>query len=204
MDKKLKIPIFPLDKVILFPETNLPLNIFEEQYIEMIDYAFSKNKLIGMVQNKNDSELYNVGCVGKITSFNETDDGRYIVNLLGKSIFTITKEIKSDYKFRIVESVFTYSESLYEKKINIDLNKKKLLSNRYQEFLIYNNSKIELDFVDKISSSDLIKFIAMTSPFSKEDKQMLLETYSLDKLLENIFTLFDYYMNIDKNNTSIN
>jgi Lon protease-like protein len=170
----------------------------------MIDYAFSKNKLIGMVQNKNDSELYNVGCVGKITSFNETDDGRYIVNLLGKSIFTITKEIKSDYKFRIVESVFTYSESLYEKKINIDLNKKKLLSNRYQEFLIYNNSKIELDFVDKISSSDLIKFIAMTSPFSKEDKQMLLETYSLDKLLENIFTLFDYYMNIDKNNTSIN
>ena len=140
MDKKLKIPIFPLDKVILFPETNLPLNIFEEQYIEMIDYAFSKNKLIGMVQNKNDSELYNVGCVGKITSFNETDDGRYIVNLLGKSIFTITKEIKSDYKFRIVESVFTYSESLYEKKINIDLNKKKLLSNRYQEFLIYNNS----------------------------------------------------------------
>ena len=70
----MKIPIFPLNGAIMFPNTNLPLNIFEERYIDMVDYTLSKNKIIGMIQRKANNELYDIGCYGKITAFNETPD----------------------------------------------------------------------------------------------------------------------------------
>ena len=99
MAKKMLIPIFPLNGAILFPETNLPLNIFEERYIEMIDFALSKNKLLGMIQTKDNGDLYRVGCIGRINSFNETKDGRYIINLRGKNHFSILKEVPLNHKF---------------------------------------------------------------------------------------------------------
>ena len=77
----MKIAIFPLNGAILFPKTNLPLNIFEERYVDMVDYSLSSNRYVGMVQQKENNELYNVGCYGKITVFNETPDGRYLINL---------------------------------------------------------------------------------------------------------------------------
>ena len=93
MIKKTLLPIFPLNGAILFPETNLPINIFEERYIKMIDFALGKDKIIGMIQTKDNGNLYRVGCIGRINSFNETDDGRYIVNLTGKNYFSILKEV---------------------------------------------------------------------------------------------------------------
>ena len=99
----MKIPIFPLNGAILFPKTNLPLNIFEERYIDMVDYSLAGDRLIGMVQYKEKSELYNVGCYGKITVFNETPDGRYLINLEGINCFKIIKEINTEHKFRICE-----------------------------------------------------------------------------------------------------
>ena len=93
------LPIFPLNGAVLFPETNLPLNIFEDRYIEMVNYALSSNRLIGMVQRDKSGNLFKVGCVGKITSFNETKDGRYLINLQGINCFKIKKEIKEKYKF---------------------------------------------------------------------------------------------------------
>ena len=97
----MKIPIFPLNGAIMFPKTNLPLNIFEERYIDMIDYAFSNKRLIGMVQQKPDKSLFDIGCYGKITFFNETPDKRYTINLEGLSRFKIISEIDSGYNFRI-------------------------------------------------------------------------------------------------------
>ena len=79
----MEFPVFPLNGAILFPETNLPLNIFEQRYIQMVDYALANNRTIGMIQNKDNNEFFKVGCLGKITSFNETDDGRYQINLKG-------------------------------------------------------------------------------------------------------------------------
>ena len=86
----MKVPIFPLNGAIMFPYTNLPLNIFEERYIDMVDYSLSKNRIVGMVQYKTNNEIYDVGCYGKITVFNETPDKRYFINLEGKNCFKIT------------------------------------------------------------------------------------------------------------------
>ena len=88
----MQIPIFPLNSAVLYPETNLPLNIFEDRYIDMVDFALSNKRLIGMIQTNEKGKLFKVGCVGKITSFNETKDGRYLINLEGMNLFLLKKE----------------------------------------------------------------------------------------------------------------
>ena len=105
MINKLLIPIFPLSGIIFFPDTDLPLNIFEKRYLEMIDFALSKNKTIGMIQTQQNGNFYNKGCLGKITSFNETNDGRYLINMRGESIFSFINEIESNNHFRMGEVV---------------------------------------------------------------------------------------------------
>ena len=92
--KKITIPVFPLNGAILFPDTNLPLNIFEERYIEMINFALANNKTIGMIQLKDGGTLFDIGCVGKINSFSETEDGRYIINLYGQNYFSIINNLR--------------------------------------------------------------------------------------------------------------
>ena len=122
----MQIPIFPLNGAVLYPETNLPLNIFEDRYIEMVDFALSNKRLIGMIQADEKENLFSVGCLGKITSFNETKDGRYLINLEGMNLFLLKKEISSDFKFRMVEaSSIQYNPD----KHNVDGNMKKLLLN---------------------------------------------------------------------------
>ena len=116
----MQIPIFPLNGAILFPKTNLPLNIFEQRYIDMVDYSLAGNRLIGMVQHKEKNELYNVGCYGKITIFNEMPDDRYLINLEGINCFKITNEIDTRYKFRICEI------EIFENSNNIQLSLTKL------------------------------------------------------------------------------
>ena len=98
----MQIPIFPLNGAVLYPETNLPLNIFEDRYIDMVDFALSNKRLIGMIQTDEKGKLFKVGCIGKITSFNETKDGRYLINLEGMNLFLLKKEIDMGFKFRII------------------------------------------------------------------------------------------------------
>ena len=102
------IPIFPLNGAVLFPKTNLPLNIFEDRYIAMVDYVLSKDRLIGMIQSKNTDELFNIGCLGKIIGFNETNDGRYLINLEGISCFVLKKEITKKYLCSLLHNVNIY------------------------------------------------------------------------------------------------
>ena len=95
------IPIFPLSNFIIFPKTTVPLNIFEPRYIQMIDDSMKSHRLIGMIQPKRSGELkkpdlYQVGCIGKITSFNETEDGRYLIIINGVTSFNIKQEINSE------------------------------------------------------------------------------------------------------------
>ena len=102
------IPIFPLSNFIIFPNTTVPLNIFEPRYIQMIDDSMKSHRMIGMIQPKKSGELkkpdlYEVGCIGKITSFNETDDGRYLVIINGISRFNINKEIETNKLYRTCE-----------------------------------------------------------------------------------------------------
>ena len=93
----MRFPIFPLNGAILFPGTNLPLNIFEKKYIQMVDYAFSNNRLIGMIQIKENKNFFKIGCLGKITNFTETQDGRYQINLEGLHRFRLKKNFRDRF-----------------------------------------------------------------------------------------------------------
>ena len=132
----MKFPVFPLNGAILFPNTNLPLNIFEDRYIDMVDYALSHDRLIGMIQLKKNQEFYDVGCLGKITNFTETGDGRYQINLEGINRFKIKKIFKDDHKFIRVEGESLKYNSNFTKHTSTLNNK--LLSNfkTYSSFSI--------------------------------------------------------------------
>ena len=204
MAKKMLIPVFPLNGAILFPETNLPLNIFEERYIEMIDFALGKNKLLGMIQTKDNGDLYRVGCIGRINSFNETKDGRYIINLRGKNHFSILKEVPSNHKFRLVESVFENINIIQDKTFELKKFNKELFITKYRPYINRINPSIDINLINKIEPTTLIKFIAMSCPFSSADKQMLLETFNLNDLAHKLITLFEYYSSTNKNERSVN
>ena len=118
-DLPLTVPIFPLSNFIIFPKTTVPLNIFEPRYIDMINDSMKSNKMIGMIQPKASNvknvipDLHDVGCLGKITSFRETEDGRFLIELKGLIRFQTKKEVNTDYKYRILEVNFnSYLEDL--------------------------------------------------------------------------------------------
>ena len=196
----MKIAIFPLNGAILFPKTNLPLNIFEERYVDMIDYSLSNNRFIGMVQQKENNELYNVGCYGKITVFNETQDKRYLINLEGISCFKIIKEIDSASKFRICEiEIFdNFSGPILQ-----DGLKPKILDS-FKKYNKVKNINVNLDDVSQLNVVDLLKLIVMVSPFDVSVKQMFLELKSNKELYENILSTLEIELASHQESTSIN
>lgn len=185
------IPIFPLSGVIVFPDTDLPLNIFEPRYIEMIDYSLSTDKLIGIIQPLKKNNLYEYGCIGKITNFNETKDGRYIISLQGLNLFTPKNEVFKNTKFRLFE-VEKHENIAENKFIEENFNKISLIE-KFKKFCKLNDSTADLNIIKSIESRDLIKLVAMVSPFNSAEKQMLLETKGLNELSENIISLFEFY-----------
>jgi len=192
------IPIFPLNGAIMFPGTNLPLNIFEERYIDMVDYSLSKNRNLGMIQHKSNNELYNVGCYGKITVFNETPNKRYFINLEGKGFFKINKEINADYKFRMCEiEIFNnYNNDTLQ-----DSLKKELLE-CYQKYNKIKKIDLSFDEISKLNVVDLLRLIVMVSPFETSIKQMCLELKSNTELYESVLsTLKIELASIEKTNS---
>ena len=191
-----KIPVFPLSNFIIFPNTTVPLNIFEPRYIQMVDDCMKGNRLIGIVQPKKTGELkkpnlYEVGCAGKITSFNETEDGRYLIVINGICRYQIIDELKNDKLYRECKVSFesfvndlseNKNEDIKNSEIKSVFNDLKILFKK-QGYLI-NWKDIEQQSLDKT-----INTLAMASPFSLEEKQMLLETNTLserNKKLEKI------------------
>ena len=201
MPDTFNLPIFPLNGTILFPETNLPLNIFEQRYLDMVDFALSTNKKFGMIQSKDNGNLYDIGCIGRIISYEETSDGRYLINILGEKYFEVLNEKKIKNLFRTVEArEFVPDKSL---KINqINEQTKHYLIQKYINFVKSSKYEVDFAFLEKIEPLALIKFIAMAAPFGSAEKQMLLETYHSDILASKLITLFDYYTT--SNNRSLN
>tara|TARA_Y100001970_G_scaffold82095_1_gene103907 strand:+ start:661 stop:1266 length:606 start_codon:yes stop_codon:yes gene_type:complete len=201
MPDTFNLPIFPLNGTILFPETNLPLNIFEQRYLDMVDFALSTNKKFGMIQSKDNGNLYDIGCIGRIISYEETSDGRYLINILGEKYFEVLNEKKIKNLFRTVEArEFVPDKSL---KINqINEQTKHSLIQKYINFVKSSKYEVDFAFLEKIEPLALIKFIAMAAPFGSAEKQMLLETYHSDILASKLITLFDYYTT--SNNRSLN
>ncbi len=198
MNKKEKFPnkisVFPLSNFIFFPNTNVPLNIFEPRYIEMINDSMKSSRLIGMVQPKKNmgsstNGLYDIGCLGKITSFSETEDGRYLIVLNGLSRFKIVEEIKNDKLYRECKISFEeFENDTNTNKEDIKFSDLKLIFKDFKSFFEKRGFAINWNELEKQSLEQTINALAMASPFSLEEKQILLETKNLnlrkDKLEE--------------------
>ena len=202
-----KIPIFPLSNFIIFPNTTVPLNIFEPRYLDMINDSMKSDKLIGMIQPKsskqenNIPELYDVGCLGKITSFRETEDGRYLIELKGKIRFQNIKEINSEKKYRILEVNYTnFINDLGDQKEKLNFSDLELIFKDLKSLFEKRGFIINWKALEKQSLGETINALSMASPFSLEEKQILLEAKNLDirknKIAEILKTyVFDNYEN---------
>ncbi len=203
------IPIFPLSNFIIFPKTSVPLNIFEPRYLEMVDESMKTNKFIGMVQpkntTKNNFDLYSVGCLGKIISFKETEDKRYLIELKGIIRFEIIDEIKTNKKFRECQINFNnFYDDINEtnqevlKFSDLELIFKDLKSLFEKRGFIINWKGLETQSLDEI-----VNALAMASPFTLEEKQILLETKNLITRKSKIAEILTTYSHDDFNNTTI-
>ena len=201
------IPVFPLSNFIIFPKTTVPLNIFEPRYIDMINDSMQSDKIIGMIQPKNSldkknrPELYEIGCAGKITSFNETQDGRFLIELKGLTRFKNVKEIETEKKYRILEVNYkNFYQDLTNEKEEIKFSDLELIFKDLKSLFEKRGFIINWKALEKQSLDETINALAMASPFTLEEKQILLEAENLDlrknKIAEILKTYtFDIYDN---------
>ena len=181
------IPVFPLSNFIIFPKTTVPLNIFEERYVNMIDDSMQSNKFIGMIQPKKTNDgltppvLHDIGCLGKITSFKETEDRRYLIELKGLIRFKVIREIESSKKYRQYEVDFnSFDHDLNEKKEELKFSDLELIFKDLKALFEKRGFIINWKELEKQSLDETINALAMASPFTVEEKQVLLEAESLN------------------------
>ena len=194
------LPIFPLSNFIFFPDTSAPLNVFEPRYIQMIDESIKTNRMIGMAQpkglvNPKKPDLFKVGCLGKISNFNETDDGRYVIVLNGITRFNIVEEIDSGKLFREFKINYTgFEYDVNNKEIEINFSDINLIFNNLKNIFEKQGYIINWNELEKQSLDQTINTLSMAAPFSKEEKQMLLEAKNIKlrkQKLEQIIKLYN-------------
>ena len=189
----LTIPIFPLSGVIYFPKTNLPLNIFEQRYLNLVNDAYNKDKLMGMVQSKKeDQKVYQVGCLGKISDFQKSKDGRLIINLTGVTRFKILKEISNNKLYReFTVDYADFSEDVKDAKNEIDT---KSLIEKSKNFFKKNGLLLNWKEFEKLDQSQKINTLAMIAPVTNEEKQKLLEAISTKDKIETLESIISFYL----------
>ena len=208
-DLPIKLPVFPLSNFIIFPKTTVPLNIFEPRYIQMIDDAMKGNRIIGIVQPKKSGDLkkpnlYDVGCAGKITSFNETEDGRYLIVINGICRFKIISEEKNDKLYRVCKTDFSeYLDDLSINSEDINFNDLKFIFNELKTFFKKQGYLINLEDLKKNNLDQTINALSMASPFSLEEKQILLETKNLKIRKEKLEEILKIYTQDNFSNTTL-
>ena len=204
-----KIAVFPLSNFIIFPQTSVPLNIFEPRYIKMIDDSMKGNRMIGIIQPKKSGDLkkpnlYDVGCAGKITSFNETEDGRYLIVLNGICRFKIISEEKNKKLFRVYKISFAeYLEDLNNKNEDIKFTDLKFIFDELKSFFKKQGYIIDLEELKKNKLDHTINTLSMASPFSLEEKQILLETKNLKIRKEKLEEILKIYTLDNFSNTTL-
>ena len=206
------IPVFPLSNFIIFPKTAVPLNIFEPRYLEMVNDSMKAEKFIGMVQPKTIKNfdnsklpiLHKIGCLGKINSFKELDDGRYLIELKGLIRFEIEKEINSNKKYRQVEVNFeNYLHDLDEKKEDLKFSDLEIIFKDFKTLFERRGFIINWKALEKQSLDETINALAMASPFTLEEKQILLEAENLDIRKSKIAQILNTYTFDNYNNTTV-
>ena len=206
-----KIAVFPLSNFIIFPKTTVPLNIFEPRYIDMINDSMRSNKFIGMIQPKSlkdednfNPKLYRIGCLGKIISFKETDDGRYLIELKGLIRFETREEVTSEKKYREFNINFeNFFDDLNEGKENIKFSDLELIFKDLKSLFEKRGFIINWKALEKQSLDETINALAMASPFTIEEKQVLLEAKNLDIRKNKISEILTTYTFDQYNNTTL-
>ncbi len=206
-----KIAVFPLSNFIIFPNTSVPLNIFEPRYIDMVNDSINTNKLIGMIQprnlkntTQNMKDLHQIGCLGKITSFKEIKDGRYLIELKGLIRFKTIQEIGSNKKYREFEIDFNdYLDDLNEQSEKIQFSDLELIFKDLKSLFEKRGFVINWKALEKQNLNETINALAMASPFSLEEKQILLESKNLNSRKTKISEILSTYTYDEFNNTTI-
>ena len=203
------IPVFPLNNFIIFPETTVPLNIFEPRYIEMINDSMKTNKFIGLIQPKQNNvtsilDLHETGCLGKITSFKDTSDGRYLIDLSGLVRFKITKEIKNNKPYRECEINFEdYHDDLNLQKEELKFSDLELIFKDLKSLFEKKGYIINWKSLEKQNLNETINALAMASLFSLEEKQILLESQNLEIRKNKIAEILSTYNYDNFDNTTV-
>jgi uncharacterized protein len=203
------IPVFPLSNFIIFPDTTVPLNIFEPRYVEMINESMKTNKLIGLIQPKKNKinsiqDLHETGCMGKITSFKETTDGRYLIELNGLARFKITKEVKNNKAYRECEINFEdYQDDLNLPKKKLKFSDLELIFKDLKSLFEKKGYIINWKSLEKQNLNETINALAMASPFSLEEKQILLESQNIEIRKNKIAEILNTYNYDNFENTTI-
>ena len=205
-----QIPVFPLSNFIIFPKTTVPLNIFEPRYIDMINDSMKSNKTIGMIQPKNSTnnsdvpELHEIGCLGKITSFRETEDGRYVIELKGIIRFKNIKELNTEKKYRVLNVNYeNFFQDLKTEKEDLKFSDLELIFKDLKSLFEKRGFIINWKALEKQSLDETINALAMASPFSLEEKQVLLEAKNLDTRKNKIAEILSTYTYDVYDNTTI-
>ena len=203
------IPVFPLSNFIIFPKTTVPLNIFEPRYVQMIDDCMKSNRIIGMIQPKKTGEtkkpnLYEIGCIGKITSFNETRDGRYLIILNGLCRFRILEELNTEKLYRKCEVSYDGFElDLSSKKDDSKVSELKSIFIKLKNLFKKQGYIINWKDIENQNPSQTLNTLSMASPFTLEEKQVLLETKNFNSRKEKLENILETYSIDNFNNTTL-
>ena len=191
------IPVFPLSGVIFFPNTNLPLNIFEPRYLALVSDCMKSNKYMGMIQAKhNTSDVYSVGCLGKITEHKTTNDGRLLINLVGVTRFQIKTELNNNKLYReFIVDYEKFSDDL--KKVNEEIKSFDEVSELYKKTKIFfkkNGLLLNWNEFEKLDENQRINTLAMIAPISNEEKQTILEAVQLKTKTKTLSEIINFYL----------
>lgn len=191
-----EIPIFPLPGAVLFPHGTLPLNIFEPRYIAMVESVLGSHRTIGMIQpvpekENSPKDLYPVGCAGKIISFTETNDSRYLIELEGISRFKFKKELETTKGFRRVTPDWTpFQKDLQSDYDLLDLND---LLKALKKYFEKNNVNVDLNEIAKISKEQVLASIPQICSFKVVEKQAILEAFTVEDRVSVLISLLNMY-----------
>ena len=203
------IPVFPLSNFIMFPGTTVPLNIFEPRYLQMVNDSMKKHRMIGMIQPKKTGmlkkpDLYEVGCIGKITSFNETDDGRILIILNGICRFNVNSEIENSKLYRECNVQYSnFSNDISFKSNDVNFSDLNIIMDNMRKFFKKQGYVVNLKDLEKKDMSQTLNDLSMASPFSLEEKQIRLESLDINIRKEKMEQILNNYIKDEFENTTI-
>lgn len=197
-----RVPVFPLAGALLLPFSHRPLNIFEPRYIDMVDHALAGDRLIGLIQPEDTSEespagrapLQKIGCLGRLTHFEENGEGRYFIILEGVTRFEMVQEVtmRTPYRqFSISAERFALDFDRLHGEEGVDRSRFLKMMKDYAEFA---NFELNWDEIKKTGTADLVNFCCMVSPYGAAEKQVLLEANSLEDRAETLIALAEFEM----------